>query len=347
LLALFGGLFVYGLAAELQTSGFLAVYLTGLVVGNRVSRGLYNIQRFHDGIAWLAQISLFLMLGLLVTPSELLPYAPGALLVGLVLMFVARPLAVGLCLLPFRFGWREQTFIGWVGLRGAVPIVLAMFPWMAGLEQWHSFFNIAFFIVLISLLVQGWTVAPLARLLKLNVPSGSSRVQRTELGIPGQAEYEIVGYELAADSPMLARSPRDSDLPGGVRYVCVLRGGRLHKPAGRLRLRAGDQVYVLARPADLPALDTLWVGTGIERADERAFFGEFVLNPRARLADLGRLYGFEVPVRHRDWSILRYIHSRHPRPVVGDAVHLGGVTFVVREMKGARVTAVGLKLPKF
>ncbi len=173
LLALFGGISIFGLAAVLQASGFLAVYLAGLVVGNRLSRGLYNIQRFHDGIAWLAQISLFLMLGLLVSPRELLVYAPSAVLVGLFLIFVGRPLAVWLCLMPFQFAWREKLFISWVGLRGAVPIVLAMFPWLAGFDNWPFFFNIAFFIVLVSLVMQGWTVAPLARWLKLDVPTTS------------------------------------------------------------------------------------------------------------------------------------------------------------------------------
>lgn len=172
LLVLFGALFVFGVAAVLNTSGFLAVYLTGLTMAGRVSRGLYNIQRFVDGAAWLCQISMFLVLGLLVTPANLVPHATGALLVGLALIFVARPLAVIGCLAPFRFAWREQAFIAWVGLRGAVPIILAMFPWIAGFDNWQIYFNVAFFVVLVSLLVQGWTVTPLARWTGLEVPSG-------------------------------------------------------------------------------------------------------------------------------------------------------------------------------
>lgn len=346
LLALFGGLFIYGLAAVLNASGFLAVYLAGLVVGNRVTRGLHNIQRFHDGMAWLAQISLFLILGLLVTPSELLPYAGGALLIALALMFVARPFAIWLCLSPFRFNWREQSFIAWVGLRGAVPIVLAMFPWAAGLEQWHDYFNITFFIVLVSLLLQGWTVAPAARLLKLEVPSSSARVQRVELGIPGQEDYEIVGYKLAADSPALDVSAEELRLPGDCKLFCILRTAKPLEPAEAGALRVHDQVYLLARPSVLAALDKLLVGEREpERLGEQAFFGEFVINPRARLAELGALYGFDVPPEHADWSIARYIHSKFPRPVVGDRVRLGQVEFVVREMQGSRVTKVGLKLP--
>lgn len=347
LLALFGGISIYGLAAVLHASGFLAVYLAGLVLGNRASRGLYNIQRFHDGIAWLAQISLFLMLGLLVSPRELIAYAPSALLVGLVLIFVARPLAVWLCLLPFQFAWREKLFISWVGLRGAVPIVLAMFPWLAGFENWPFFFNIAFFMVLLSLVLQGWTVAPLARWLKLDVPTGSSRVQRVELGVPGQIGYEFVGYKLAADSPALKRATDALSLPASTSLLCVLRGDQplnLHQSHSFL---PGDHVYLLATATDLSALDKQLVGVGEpERLSAMAFFGEFAVTPRAKLADLGTLYGFQVPEDNVNWSIARYIYSKYKQPVVGDRVRLGQVEFVVLEMNNARLTKISLNLHK-
>lgn len=345
LLALFGGIFIFGVAAVAQASGFLAVYLAGLVVGNRVSRGLYNIQRFHDGIAWLAQISLFLMLGLLVSPVELIGYATSGLLVGLMLIFVARPLAVWLCLWPFEFSWREKLFIGWVGLRGAVPIVLAMFPWLAGFENWSFFFNIAFFIVLVSLVMQGWTVAPLARWLQLDVPGAATRVQRVELGVPGQLGYEFVGYKLAANSPALKLSSDALPLPRHVRLLCLLRDEkpvRLNEPQ---MFAPNDHVYLLATARDLPTLDKLFVG--IEEPDRlsaQAFFGEFVFTPRAKLADLGMLYNFSVPSRMANWSIARYIHSQYKYPVVGDRVRLGDVEFVVLEMKDAHLTKVSMKL---
>jgi len=345
LLALFGGISIFGLAAVLQASGFLAVYLAGLVVGNRLSRGLYNIQRFHDGIAWLAQISLFLMLGLLVSPRELMFYAPSAVLVGLFLIFVGRPLAVWLCLMPFQFAWREKLFISWVGLRGAVPIVLAMFPWLAGFENWPFFFNIAFFIVLVSLVMQGWTVAPLARWLKLDVPTTSSRVQRVELGVPGQVGYEFVGYKLAEGSPAL-RSPTDKlPLPAGASLLCVLREDQPLLLKESHTLEPGDHVYLLASATDLPALDKLLVGVDEpDRLSAQAFFGEFVVTPRAKLADLGMLYGFEVPEDMANWSIARYIYSQYRQPVVGDRVRLGDVEFVVLEMRDSKLTQVSLKL---
>ncbi|MDO3382640.1 potassium/proton antiporter [Gilvimarinus algae] len=345
LLALFGGISIFGLAAVLHSSGFLAVYLAGLMVGNRVSRGLYNIQRFHDGIAWLAQISLFLMLGLLVSPSELVTYASSALLVGLFLIFVARPLAVGISLMPFQFSWRERLFISWVGLRGAVPIVLAMFPWLAGLEHWPFFFNIAFFIVIVSLVLQGWTVAPLARWLKVDVPASTTRVQRVELGVPGQAGYEFVGYKLLADSPALRSGGVHLPSSSEARLLCVMREGEPVADPALTPLEAGDHVYLLAKADALSALDKLLVGEREpDRLSAQAFFGEFVFSPRAKLMDLGLLYGFDVPEEMANWSIGRYIYRRYKQPVVGDRVSLGKVEFIVLEMADAKVTKVSLKL---
>lgn len=345
LLALFGGVSIYALASSLQASGFLAVYLAGLILGNRLSRGLYNIQRFHDGIAWLAQISLFLMLGLLVSPSELLDHAPSALLVGGCLIFVARPLASWICLLPFQFAWREKLFISWVGLRGAVPIVLAMFPWLAGFENWPFYFNLAFFIVLMSLVLQGWTVAPLARWLRLDVPSSSSRVQRVELGVPGQLGYEFVGYKIAEGSPVLKIPSDRLPLPRTASLLCILRDDRPLALNLSHKLQLGDHIYFLATAQDLPSLDKLLVGQGEpERLSAQAFFGEFAVTPRAKLADLGLLYGFSVPDDKAHWSIARYIYSQYRHPVVGDRVSLGRIEFVVLEMKDAKLTQVGLKL---
>lgn len=347
LLALFGGVFIFGLAAVMHASGFLAVYLAGLMVGNRVTRGLYNIQRFHDGFAWLAQISLFLMLGLLVSPHKLMEYASSALLVGVLLMFVARPLAVWLCLLPFQFSWQEKTFISWVGLRGAVPIVLAMFPWLAGVPEWNFFFNIAFFIVLISLLVQGWTVGPMARWLNLNVPTSSSRVQRVELGLPGQAGHEFVGYKLAEGSPALRRTVSSLHLPKQAQLLCLLRDGNPVLLAPEQKFLADDHIFLLSLPGELEALDKILVGMQEnERLSAQAFFGEFVLNSRARLSDLSMVYNFPVPPEMANWSIARYIFSKYRQPVVGDRVRLGQVEFVVLSMRNQRLIKVSLKLHK-
>jgi cell volume regulation protein A len=144
-------------------SGLLAVYLAGIVVGNSRPPGLARILSVHDGLSWLMQIGMFLILGLFVTPDELIPIAPAALGIAAVLILVARPAAVVTCLAPFRFAAGEQAFVAWVGLRGAVPIILAMFPLLAGLPHAREMFNVAFFVVLVSLSLQGWTLPAVAR----------------------------------------------------------------------------------------------------------------------------------------------------------------------------------------
>ncbi len=346
LAALAGGLTVFGITSELDGSGFLAIYLAGLVLGNRPLQASQNINRFHDGIARLSQIGMFLMLGLLVTPSALMPVALDALLLAGVLILFARPLAVWLSLLPFRFPWREQVFIAWVGLRGAVPVILALFPLLAGLDQAGSFFNIVFFVVLISLVVQGWTVAPVARLLRLEVPPSNHIVQRVELDIPGQQELELVGYRLAQDTPAVQEKWASLVLPKQVRVVAQLREQQLLPSQALADLRPGDHLYLLAGPDDLPSLDLLFVPrTASERLSDQSFFGEFVLNGEVRLSDLSMAYGLVLPSGVADLSLADYIRRElHTTPVVGDRLALAGVGLVVRKMEGARITRVGLKL---
>ena len=178
LLVVAAGIMVFSGTNALGGSGFLAIYLAGVVVGNRPVRMMPMILQVHDGLAWLAQLCLFLMLGLLVTPSELLPLAGGGLVLALALIFLIRPLTVMATLWPFGFNRRELGFISWVGLRGAVPIVLALFPIIAGLPEAQLIFHVAFFIVLVSLVVQGTTMAPLARKLRLEVPAGEDPYRR-------------------------------------------------------------------------------------------------------------------------------------------------------------------------
>ncbi|MDQ7745491.1 potassium/proton antiporter [Hydrogenophaga pseudoflava] len=170
LLLVSGGLTVFAATTWLGGSGFLAVYAMGVIAGNRARRQVRSSLSAMDGYAWLSQAGMFLLLGLLVTPSQLLPTLGPALGVSLVLMGVARPLAVALCLVPLRFPPREIVFVSWVGLRGAVPIVLAMFPLMAGVPGAQTFFNVAFVVVLTSLLLQGSTIAWSARRLGLAMP---------------------------------------------------------------------------------------------------------------------------------------------------------------------------------
>jgi potassium/hydrogen antiporter len=345
LVALSGGVTIFAAASVLGGSGFLAAYLAGLVVANRPLQAGQNILRFHDGMAWLAQITMFLVLGLFANPTELLDSALPALLIAAVLMLVARPLAVWLSLLPFRFPRQEQLFISWVGLRGAVPIVLALFPLMAGLDNAWIFFNVAFFVVLVSLVFQGWTVTPAARWLNLEVPTGSGVIQRVELDVPGEFDRELVGYRLDVESPAV-KAGRLPLLPVGVRYAAVLRDHQPLDPCSLTELMAGDYVYLLAQHGDLPAMDTLFTtAPDTERDAATRYFGEFVINGDARLDDIAQVYGFTLPDEARGHTVSELFATRfNRRQVVGDRIVLGTVELVVREIEGAQVSRAGLKL---
>jgi cell volume regulation protein A len=194
LLIVSAGLAVYAGTTWLGGSGFLAVYTMGLIVGNRARRQVRPALSAMDGYAWLSQAGMFLLLGLLVTPSELLRTLWPALGVSLVLMGVARPLSVWLCLAPMKFSTKEIAFVSWVGLRGAVPIVLAVFPVMAGVPGSHTFFNVAFVVVITSLLLQGSTIAWSARKLGVSLP---------DLDDTAEAREVFGDFMLAGKTPLL------------------------------------------------------------------------------------------------------------------------------------------------
>lgn len=346
LLALSGGFLIFGGAALLGGSGFLAAYLAGLVLGNRPLRAQAAIRRFHDGIAWLAQIGMFLILGLLATPSRVLPWALPGLLIAAGLILVARPLGVALSLAPFRLPWREQAFIAWVGLRGSVPMVLATFPLLAGLPQALLFFDIAFFIVLVSLVVQGWSVAPMARLLGLDMPATGSRVRRIEVDLPGSSGYEIVSYRIGASSALVGRKPKDLPIGDASRIVSLSRGGRLLPYREWNVLQVGDYVSLLAAAAELPQLDAVFSARRVAGGpEEQRYFGEFALRGDARIDDLAAAYGLEIPAAARGQTLAEFFARYMSRPVVGDRLRLGETELVVRRMEGERIVELGLRLP--
>lgn len=346
LLALSGGLLVFGGTALLGGSGFLAAYIAGLILGNWPVRAVASVKRFHDGIAWLAQIGMFLILGLLATPQRLLPLAGSGLLIALVLILLARPLAVALSLLPFRYPWREQAYISWVGLRGSVPMVLATFPMMAGVADAQLFFDVAFFIVLVSLIVQGWSVAAAARVLQLQMPRTSARVRRIDLDLPGSSGSEVVSYRLGQASALLGRRPKDIPIRDVSRIVSVSRGGRMLAYRDWGVLRAGDYVSLIAAQDDLPLLDEIFSARyDSGGADEQQYFGEFFLEPEAQVADLVAAYGIDLPAGAAGKTLAEFLASYLDRPVVGDRLRLGGMELTVRRMEGERIIELGLRLP--
>jgi len=346
LLAAAGGLTVYAVTTVAGASGFLAIYIAGLVLGNTRLHAANNIRRVHDGLAWLSQITLFLMLGLLVTPSALLSTWHIGLLVAAVLIFLARPLAVGISLLPFRFPWREQVFIGWVGLRGAVPIVLATFPVLGGVVDGQLYFNIAFFVVLASLLIQGWTVAPLAEKLKLRLPREHAPYYSESLEVPGQSDLMIAGYRIAADSPAVGHTIGALMLPEDVRVVAAFRHGKAIEALAHFTVEGNDLLYVITPQEHAHLVDQLLMPLDeAEEHEQSEYFGLFVLNGEASLDEVASVYGASVPPLAKGMTLAEFLDRRfHKRCSVGDRVMIGTMELVVREIDGGKVSKVGVRM---
>ncbi|MFM2041955.1 MAG: hypothetical protein RLY86_531 [Pseudomonadota bacterium] len=308
-------------------SGFLAVYIAGLVAGNMRLRHSQSLRRFQSGTTWLCQIAMFLTLGLLATPSTFIDVAPAAIVLALFLIFVARPLAVWLCMLPFGFARRETGFIAWVGLRGAVSILLGILPLLEGLPHGQAMFNIVFIMVLISLLVQGWTVAPVARRLGQMVPPRRGPVERVEMELPGDAAQDLVVYHITVDSPVL----HGERLPRWARPSLIVRRGQTYSIHNAGALQAGDYVYLFAQRRRADLLDHLFAQPA--SAEAEAFFGEFEVAGDAALTDLGRAYGFEPRPEHAGLTAMDLFHREFGgRVEVGDRIAIGGIELVVRSL---------------
>ncbi len=258
ILALAFGLLSFGLAAVLGGSGFLAVYLAGIVVGNSPIVFRRGIFLFHDAAAWLGQIMLFVMLGLLSFPSRLAAVAAEGLLIALMLIFVARPLAVVVSALPFGFRPREIVFLSWVGLKGAVPITLATFPLMAGMPGSELLFNVVFFVVLVSAITQGWSLPAVARWLGLGQPSDPAPPLSVEINALRHVDGEIVEYTVAPSARVAGQALRDLALPYGVVVTIVVRGGEVIMPRGATALRPGDHVFIAMQARLKPLMDRLF-----------------------------------------------------------------------------------------
>jgi len=334
-------LVVFAAANSVHSSGFLAVYLAGLAVGNRQTRAHNSVVVFLDAVTWLAQIVMFVLLGLLVWPQRLAHSLLGAMVVALTLMLVARPAAVFVCLAPFKFQWREKLFMSWVGLRGAVGIFLASIPLLVGMPTAYLFFDVAFVVVLSSLLIQGWSVTFAARKLDIAFTRTDPIPRRVELDLPGQLAREIVGYPVPANSPFLRRGL----IPNWARPTLIVRKEEILTPAEAHPLREGDYVYLLAPPEKAQALDRFFVAMPSPAKPDPRLLGDFFVGGDATLGALAEIYGLQVAADHNEVSLADFFRENLGRPArAGDIVQLGPIALLAHKVADDRVTTVGLRL---
>ncbi|NNU70075.1 potassium/proton antiporter [Rhizobium indicum] len=336
-------LLVFSFTGAVGGSGFLAVYVAGIYAGNRKMQAIGTIKRFQDGMTWLAQIIMFLVLGLLATPSQFPVIIVPAILLALFLIFIARPLAIWLSLLPFDYTQQEIGFVAWVGLRGAVSILLAIMPILGGLENGQIYFNTAFIIVLVSLLLQGWTIKPVAKKLGLIIPPRIGAVDKVEVDLPGAANHELLSYRVIKDSPVL----RGERIPRWATPSLVIRDGKSMRYQYAGRLREHDLVYLFIVPSYSRLLDRLFASRAPVDDDDAEFFGAFALSPARPAADLDAAYGPGLlNESEKGLTIAELMRQRlGGKADYADRVRLGSIILIVRDLdEHDHITSVGMSL---
>jgi cell volume regulation protein A len=334
------GLFAYALAATMGGSGILSIYLAGLVIGNRRIAFQRGILLFHDGAAWLAQITMFVMLGLLVFPSQLIQVTGEGLIVAATLIFIARPVAVALTIPWFGFDLKETIFISWVGLKGAVPIVLATYPLLFGIDGAFDLFNIVFFAVLVSAVLQGWTMPIFARRLSLLTDAPTPPPVSLEITSLRDVEGDIVEYTVTSDSRAAGRRIRELRLPDGAVVAMLVRERRIIPPRGSTVVESGDHAFLVLRPGVRPLVDRVF-----RQRRERSPLPvdiEFALRGDTTVSDLAEFYG--VDLGESPDCTLNDLLQRRVGDVIepGTTLRLHSIDLVAREVQDGVVERVGL-----
>ena len=342
-------IFVIGLALLgfsvtniLGGSGFLAVYIAGLISGNSKIQAHSQISKFQQTLTWLSQITMFTCLGLFVTVSGLQEYWKPALILGFLLMFVARPVMVWIILSFFKnYSARDKNFISFVGLRGATSILLALMPIVYTLDFADAFFNIIFVMVLLSLSLQGFFIPTVARLCHVIVPTNRSDPTVSEVDLPGLADSSLLLYELTPETPVV----QGKVIPRWAKPILVVRDGIAYFSGNVLkRLRGGDKVYVfLPSNSRRRILDDLYSITPLPQANN-VLFGDFPVEPSTTFQTLSDLYGLKIPPNIQNMSISEFMQNELTDIEVGDRLSLGPIDLVVRSLDNGVLTKIGLDI---
>ena len=336
------GLLAYGMAASAGGSGFLSIYVAGVVLGSHTIVFQRGILLFHDGAAWLAQIGMFVLLGLLAFPSQLLETAGAGLQLAAVLIFVARPAATLISVLPWRFSIKEALFISLAGLKGAVPIVLATYPLLLGLEGGEQIFDVVFFVVLVSALLQGVSLPPVAGWLGLNQPAIPRAPVTLEITSLKHLNGDIVEYTVLPDSRVAGLTVRDLALPASALIAMVVRDEQVVAPRGSTRIEANDHLFIVLAPEARPLVDMALLG-----GRGAAFVSgdvEFPLTPATTVGQLASTYGIEMEGEEPSETLGHLLERRlGDRLTLGRGIVFGPVKLRATEIVDAEVTGVGLQ----
>ncbi|MGO3055433.1 potassium/proton antiporter [Halomonas sp. AOP43-A1-21] len=335
------GLFAFGVAANLGGSGFLAIFVAGVMIGNRRIAFQRSTFLFHDGLAWMSQIVMFVVLGLLINPMSLLDVWLEGLMIAAILILVARPLAVTPILKMFGFTNRETGLVAWVGLRGSVPIILAIFPLIFGLEGAELIFNVVFFVVLISATLQGTTLPYVARKLGLTVAPPIVPAASLEITALEDVDADIVEYRLGDTARAVNRRLSQIALPDGTVVAMITRGKDVIPPRGSTLLQAGDHLFVVLRPDIRPFVNYVFAeGASITS-------GEFPdqtlrLKGSTSVGEVLHSYGLTLD-DDMTCTLDKLLHERLPdSPSEGDELVLGDVTLSVLGVLEGRITTIGV-----
>ncbi len=337
------GLLSFGLAAFVGGSGFLAVYVTGMVIGN--SRIVFHrgTLLFHDGLAWIAQIVMFVLLGLLSFPSALIDIFWEGLGIAAVLTLIARPLAVVVSLLPFRFfrfSAREILLTSWVGLKGSVPIILATYPLLFGLQNGEAFFNVVFFVVLISVLIQGWSLPSVARMLGLQQPAKPEPPATLVISSLRHVNADIVDYEVTEDSAVARLRVSELKLPEDTVIAMITRAKEIIPARGPTVLLPGDHLFIIQPPEARPALDAIF--SPDESAEQPLRAGIFMRGSDT-LKDLHDMYAIGLDGDY-DERIDQFMRRKLGRPLTeGAFLEIHDTRLYVHAADGHEACIIGIE----
>jgi len=332
----------FAITASLDGSGFLAIFIIGMCIGNRRNRQVNYILPVLDGLTWLSQIGLFLILGLLVTPSSLMPYMGTGIIIALVLTFIARPVAVFLCLKPFfTYSTADLSFISWVGLRGSVPIVLAIYPIMFDVPYGEMYFNVAFVIVIFSLLVQGASILPMAKMFRVYAPSIVAPISKGDIGISIDDDYQIFSYEILhnkfQDIPL-----RDIKFPSKTQVAAVFKKGQMVKPNGGTTLRKGDVVSIIGHNEDEEFLNFIFNGNANVRKTPHFYHGDIILDGKLKMTEVSRDYSLIITSLEKPLTLNEFLsYQLGGFPTAGDRLTIIDIRLYVKETQEDKITKIG------